>query len=238
MVNAYDSIIELTAGALAPSERVRQLNEFATELGWHPSDHADIPSAGDISVTHLLVEHGLQHTAVLSFLKWPRTYSDLNAEERIRLLSISYNNLVDWHIPIEKDQVSFVYVRTQSPTVVAKESLSRTDYDALRSVMFEQITQEAPNPNVPALDNALIRTISLWRRELKASLGDAVSLPSLSALFNGIIFARALEDHRSRLTGRPVARLIDKLSAGGSTLRKSLVEQLREFTSRPVPSYV
>ena len=81
---------------------------------------------------------------------------------------MSYNNLVDWHVAIEGLAIDFVYVRTRVPTSVQRYEFSRENYESLRSEMFEQIVGRRPSPNIPALDDALIKTISLWKRSLSA----------------------------------------------------------------------
>ena len=70
--------------------------------------------------------------------------------------------------------------------------------EQLRSQAFETLVGKRPNPNVPALDDALIRTISYWKRELSALKNYEISNAQLSTLFNAIIFTRALEDQNRK----------------------------------------
>jgi len=90
----------------------------------------------------------------------------LSSEERHSILSASYNNLVDWQVAIDGSAVNFVYVRTKVPTQVERREFSRESYENLRSEIFEQVVGRRPSPNIPALDDALIKTISLWKRSL------------------------------------------------------------------------
>lgn len=67
MLNAYDLIVRLTSQDLSLFDRTRMLTEFAYGFGWQPSDSLDDPTALEISNAHLVVEHGLENTAVISF---------------------------------------------------------------------------------------------------------------------------------------------------------------------------
>ena len=120
MINSYDLVTRLTSTILSGQERIKMLSDFAYNFGWHPSDSLEDPFVCDFSNAHLIVEHGLENTAVITFLKSPRRYSDLNYEENKRLLTISYNNLVDWHIYIQPDEVNFIYNRIDPPKPVEK----------------------------------------------------------------------------------------------------------------------
>lgn len=195
----YDIILQLTSPVIPASELSRMLQDFAYEFGWKPTDLLDLPALQDTTNAHLMVEHGLENSALISFFRSPIRFSDLGFQEKEKLLSVSYNNLVDWHIQIELDGISFVYVRTRTPKIVDHYSISRDNLDNLRSNKFEQVVGRRPNPNIPALDDALIDTISFWKRNLSAELGNQVDNENLSALFNSIIFTRAIEDNYKRI---------------------------------------
>jgi len=143
---------------------------------------------------------------------------------------VSYNNLVDWHVAVEHDGVTFVYNRNDPARIV--ERSSNNDADALRSRAFEEISGRRQNPNLPALDDALIDTISLWRRVLAAELGHAVNNEQLATLFNSIIFARAVEDNLRRydkLTPSNDRRLLTEWK-GDKTLGSHLSAMLSEMS--------
>lgn len=199
MLNLYNTVEQLTSSSLSPRTSIRLLNDFAAELGWKPSDRLDVPSVNGIANAHLVVEHGLENSAVITFLQ--DAWQTLDYVVRKSLLNISYNNLVDWHIQVESDKALFIYNRTDPPTIVDSRLISRNNLDSLRSEAFEQITGKRPNPNIPALDDALIKTISSWKRNLAAEVGE-IGQPVLndaySALFNAIIFVRAAEDQDQR----------------------------------------
>jgi type I restriction-modification system DNA methylase subunit len=244
MRNHYEIVLRLATQPVTEQERGRMLNDFAYELGWHPSDRLDVSTATPFAAAHLVVEHGLENTAVITFLN--RRYADLNYSERRQLLSVSYNNLVDWHVHVDTDSVSFVFNRTDPPQVVEKYAISRENFDKLRSEAFEQVAGRRPNPNLPALDNALIDTISFWKRNLSAELNYAVNNSHLSALFNWIIFARAVEDNHNRLLRgaqledfqrRTLLETVNSPDAAGLTISEVLAQVVQTFAGE-VPAYL
>ena len=237
MANHYDIVAQLTSGLLPEGERTLRLQEFSRGLGWRPSDRLDIPGLGDVASAHLLVEHGLEHSAVLTFLRSQHQYPLLDSEHRQQLLASSYNNLVDWHVAIERTAINFIYVRaSHSRALFERRQITRDSYDDLRSEIFEQVVGRRPQPNFPALDDALIRTISFWKRALGAELGGT-SNTELSRLFNAIIFARALEDQRRR--EQPNARrvLLEEFTRtrGAASVRDLIGRTLRQFVDTVPP---
>src|SRR5271169_3603115 len=116
MADHYELIQQLTSAPLSPNEMRLRLNDFAVELGWRPSDQLSLPGTEQFTSGHLVVEHGLQNAAVISFLRQPIRYLDLDNFQQKRLLNASYNNLIDWHIAIDYDGASFVYNRFDPPT--------------------------------------------------------------------------------------------------------------------------
>lgn len=240
MANQFDVVLQLTSGQLPESDRAVRLQEFSRELGWRPTDRLDQPELRRVASAQLLVEHGLENSAVVSFLKSPKQYSTLASDERQSLLSVSYNNLVDWHVAIDGSEINFVYVRTRVPTSVAQREFSRENYDSLRSEMFEQIVGRRPSPNIPALDDALIRTISLWKKSLSAELGNAVTIEQLARLFNALVFARAAEDHRRRLTPNDKNLLLQRWRQENApaNVRILLTDALREIVGPDIPDFL
>jgi type I restriction-modification system DNA methylase subunit len=240
MANQFDVVLQLTSGHLPESDRAVRLQEFSRELGWRPTDRLDQPELRRVASAQLLVEHGLENSAVVSFLQSPKQYSTLSSDERQALLSVSYNNLVDWQIAIDGSAVNFVYVRTRVPTSVAQREFSRENYDNLRSEMFEQIVGRRPSPNIPALDDALIRTISLWKRSLSAELGNSVTIEQLARLFNSLVFVRALEDHRRRLTANDKDLLLERWRQENApnNVGTLLSDALREIVGSNIPGFL
>ena len=247
MVNQYDIVVQLTSQRISGSDRIRMLNDFADELGWQPSDRLEDRTVADFANAHLVVEHGLENTAVITFLLDVRRFSDLGYAEKNRLLTLSYNNMVDWHIQVELDGVTFVFNRTDPPKI-ERYPISRDNVDMLRSKAFEHIAGKRPNPNLPALDNALIKTISFWKRNLSAEMGYEVPNENLSALFNAIIFVRAAEDHYRRFHAPGIAYQ-DKLRSSRAlleaweknqtlTLREVILWNLERFIEGEIPDYL
>jgi tRNA1(Val) A37 N6-methylase TrmN6 len=251
--NSYDIVIQLTSQRHSVADRLLLLNDFADELGWEPNDSFFAPQVEELATAHLLVEHGLENTAVLSFLGNRRSYSDLTYAERSSLLALSYNNLVDWHIQISATDVFIIFNRvspSDDASIVDHFLLSRGHVDKLRSEMFEEVIGKRPNPNLPALDDALIDTISGWKRKLSAETNSRASNRALSALFNGVIFARAIEDHALRMrqlptnhvtsrNARALLRVWTESDPPILTVRAALSKTISDFIGKEnVPSYL
>jgi len=153
---------------------------------------------------------------------------------------VSYNNLVDWHVAIGGSAVDFVYVRTRVPTSVERREFSRENYEGLRSEIFEQIVGLRPSPNIPALDDALIKTISLWKRSLSAELSNSVTNSQLARLFNALVFVRALEDQGRRLAPNGEELLLKRWTGANAptNLRTLLSDALHELVGANVPAFL
>lgn len=195
MSTGFNLVQQLTGEELPERHVMRTLSDFAHEFGWNPSDRIYRPNLyAGVATGHLLVEHGLENSAAISFLRNPHRYSSLNAATRVSLVSLSFNNLVDWHIQVDRKEVTYVYNRSNLPTAVKKRQISWEDLEPLRSSEFLSVIADAPRPSSPALDTALLETISHWRRRLSSELDCEVSTETLSKLLNAIILLRALED--------------------------------------------
>jgi len=215
-----------------PQDRLRVgLVRFAEANGWRPSDLViSYPGTEQFATGHILVEHGLSHSAVLTFLRRDVSFEDLDRTDQTRVLSLSYNNLVDWHcFPSNRGQL-IVYNRSQK-TSEAKIEIPRRS-DAWRVEAFDAVIGRKPNPNFPALDDALIRTVSRWKRILASELGLRSAEP-IAELFNAIFFARSLEDtQRFQPTGRGL--LLDLLDeTPGQPTRTILHTAIERLCDRP-----
>lgn len=200
MLNLNETILGLTSGAPTTIEKPILVKRFAKELGWNPSYHLNAESEKTFANIHLVVEHGLENSAVLTFLNTP--YLSLSNDDRKELLNISYNNMVDWHIHIEKNRITYIYNRFNPlNNVIAEQGFTSDQYDQLRSESFEKIIGKRPSPNIPSLDDALMNTISHWKRIVSADLNNQVDNHAISGLFNSIIFVRAIEDYSKKLRG-------------------------------------
>lgn len=95
-----DTVLEqlgrISNEGLSFDERRKAVLGFAQKAQWSPSDLlTDYPVGSDYAFAHLLVEHGLGNAAVLTFLRPPYTFESLSPLDQNRLLSVSYNNLID-----------------------------------------------------------------------------------------------------------------------------------------------
>ena len=199
MTTGIDLVYELTDETL-PNVRLRELAmEFSYQFGWRPNDF--IETGNDLTTASLVVEHGLDNAAVLSFLPADRRLQDLQFDERRSILGLSYNSLVDWHVWVDRESIEYIYNRTFPSPPSEAHRFDRTDYSALTKDVFDRAVGRAPNPNVPALDGILLDTIANWRRVLRSVLGDVATYTSLSSLFNALIFARAVEDYHAKMPG-------------------------------------
>ena len=104
MPSTFDIISGLTSSQPAGYDKSTLINQFSEELGWVPSYSMRPHSGEDFVTAHLVVEHGLQNSAIISFLN--KSYYELSNSERSGLLNLSYNNLVDWHIHVEKGNIT------------------------------------------------------------------------------------------------------------------------------------
>lgn len=208
----YKLISDLTDQRIQGNDALDALRRFASEFGWRPSDQLDrYPGTEHFCNGHLVVEHGFDLTAVISFLVTDTPYIDLAMSERRTLLELSYNNMVDWHLLPERSGMRVVFNRTDPPRdsffpVTLSEDVWRAD-------AFDRLTGKRPNPNVRALDDALIDTVSFWKRAIRTDMGDQVGLAQISAVINSVIMVRALEDYQSRLHPQEQGLLISELDA-------------------------
>lgn len=231
MIRSPETVARLVDPHLPTTQRHLALREFAQANGWRPSDQLEeYPGTEEIANGHLIVEHGLDNTAAITFLKSNRAFAFLNLEEQKRILGISYNNLVDWHLFPEREGITAVFNRTDP---ITPRFLSiREEPDVWRAEAFDKITGKRPNPNLKSLDDALIETISIWKRSLSAELSKKVTNETISALFNSILFVRAFEDHRRARKPNFERALIsswEESKKGGRTIRGCLKSCLRKL---------
>jgi len=237
--SAYDLVVNLITETLPEAERRRLLRDFAYASGWRPSyELSEGPLGEGIAKTHLVVEHGLEPSAVITFLEKSHRASELSTSDQDRLLAVSYNNLVDWHLYIDPERVTFCFNRVK-PLFQESRRISRSDFDGLKNEAFEEIVGRRPNPNVQSLDQALINTIALWKRTLAAEMNYKVSNTSLSALFNSILFVRAIEDHYRRNRGIDSTEVLlkewNKIKGKRGTIAEALQNSVRRLTGADLP---
>ncbi|MEY4928204.1 MAG: hypothetical protein RI894_2642 [Bacteroidota bacterium] len=168
---------------------------FAKQLGWNPSYYFQSLQSEPVN-GHLVVEHGLENAAIISFLN--KRDEDLNHTERKQLLNLSYNNLVNWHITIDSRYITYYYVLNDKPEVDRKRIEVDNEENSMQVRMFEEIIAKRPNANIKALDDVLMDTIRKWKTWISDALNNDVSSSSLSTLFNCIILFRSIEDNKKR----------------------------------------
>lgn len=169
---------------------------FAKELGWNPSYF--IPASNnEKSNGYLVIEHGLQNSAIISFLN--KRNEDLTSLEEETLLALSYNNLVNWHITIDDRYINYYFILNKEKKRVETRKIESGNEQATLNIdAFYKIIERKPNSNVKALDDVLIENISIWKRVISAELSNRVDLISLSHFFNSLIFLRSIEDFKKR----------------------------------------
>ncbi len=171
----------------------RELENFANYLGWYPSDIIEDKS-DSITTGHLFVEHGLENSAVISFIGSDYVYNNLTISNKTSLLGISYNNLVDLHISVDRLNVTGIHNRFGQNNLLFYGSTE--DEKSLKSSTYLKILQERNDkPIYKALDESIIEAISYWKRVISSELSNKVNNEQLSLFFNSIIFLRAIEDY-------------------------------------------
>ncbi|MGE3076279.1 MAG: N-6 DNA methylase [Dehalococcoidia bacterium] len=237
----YELVQRLISGGYGSDAHPRAITEFAYEFGWRPASVVNSLWPGtDGRVNHLVVEHGLENSAVITFVPPQRRTSTLRLDERNELIGLSYNNLIDWHVFVDRDSVTHCYNRSTRPAALQTSILSPTDYDSLSQLHFQRVLADAPPPNLPALDDALMETISRWKRILTADF-DA-TLEEVSALFNGLILTRAVEDisgSRESSVSRPTLSLYDAVYERSSlSISDVLMSSLEEYSGQQIPEFI
>lgn len=124
------------------------------------------------------------------------------------LLTVSFNNLVDWHIFVSESQVRIVNNLTE-PLLDIIEPLTREDIHRLSVHSFWKSVTSRAKPVLSSCFDAVISVISRWKRALKADFPKADNT-EISALFNAIIFLRACED-TFNAPDRPRRALLEKI---------------------------
>jgi type I restriction-modification system DNA methylase subunit len=242
MMNGHASrlVRELVDQPLHGADALGALRRFASEFGWRPSDQLDrYPGTETFSNGHLVVEHGFDRTAVISFLRTDTPYTDLEPASRRVLLELSYNNLVDWHLLPERSGMRVVFNRTDPPQDQFFPATSSEN--VWRAEAFDKLTGKRPNPNVKALDDALVLTVSFWKRAMQSDLRGQITLSQVSAMINSVILVRALEDCANRRRTSPTQDLLSLLRRGENppTNAHELIDAaLSGLYQRPLPEWL
>ncbi len=247
MTSAYENLTRIVGNTTTPEQRVIAMRGFAEQLQWTPSYEVQGTFGLDMVSGHLVVEHGLENSATISFLKAPFRASELNKAQLRALLGISYNNLVEWHLFVSQDDVRCVNNLAelgQSHNSDRIDSLTRIDLEKYLSGsdLSSLFSTDGFRRSVKACDDALLQVIWRWKLMLKADY-NTINNYNLSTLFNAIIFIRGCEDRDlerppgvSRLLLQAISETDDKVlnlaQVLASTLQKTGVgDRLSEFVS-------
>ena len=232
MLSALDLVNTLTDQDTKVADRRELTNEFAHKFGWKPNEFVDTRSS--LTTANLLVEQGLDNAALISFLPADRRVENIQFDERRAILGLSYNSLVDWHVWIDRESIGYFYNRSDSPNPTLAHGFDRNNYSVLTKQVFEQAIERAPNPNIPTLDGALLETIDRWRRILRSEFSDNVNNAAISALFNAIMFARAVEDFHARVSnGVRFDSLREKVTKTKLNVPDAIEQSIIECTGSP-----
>jgi methylase of polypeptide subunit release factors len=240
MSQSYEIVNRLTNESLTSSQRKNDLRQFATLNGWRPSDSlTEYPGIESLANGHLIVEHGLQNAAVISFLRPQKRFRSLDLNDKLRLLNLSYNNLIHWHLFPDTEGLTFVF-NLKDPFVPERLNIEEQS-DLWRAESFDRICGRHPNPNIKSLDDALIETLSLWKRHLRADVGDKATNEAISALFNTVLLVRALEDYqksRKSVKDRVMLNTWDHLQPNSRMMRICLKKCFRLLSANNCPSFL
>jgi len=195
-MESYATLVnELTKPWSGQHQIYTKLEKFAHNLGWYPSDIIIDKSVNSYVCGHLFVEHGLENSAVISFLNNTHSFESLTPAIKNDLLKVSYNNLVELHIPLGDRRVCGVNNLLTNGGILYAGNINE-DLSNLRSEFFEDINNDSTSMAYKALDDALIDTIKKWRGVISAETFNRLENENmvLSNFFNAIIFTRAVED--------------------------------------------
>tara|TARA_R110000868_G_scaffold51440_6_gene163104 strand:+ start:852 stop:3488 length:2637 start_codon:yes stop_codon:yes gene_type:complete len=195
MQTGFDYLRQITDSNTPLEVRTSAVRGFARELQWSPSYDFHQPLGHGSAQDHLVVEHGLEHAAVLTFLRSPTRVSDIAFEDLRQLLTLSYNNLVSWHIILSDNEIRSLNNLSSSYDNL-KSSISAEDLYQFSGVKFlSEVSRHKIRYDTEPCDDILLKTISYWKRALKAEYRDRINNAHISALINSLIFVRGYEDH-------------------------------------------
>ncbi len=214
-MRAYENLLQIVSANATLEQRQLAIRGFAEDLFWRPSYELRGNYGAEDVVDHLVVEHGLENAAAISFVRSPSRASQLDQRQIRDLLSLSYNNLIEWHIFVSEFDVRIINNRSfpdgEERVFIDTESvsnqLSGENFDRLRANWSHRRTQLS-------CDDAILSVLSRWKRILRADVGEQAGTSQISSLFNAIIFVRGCEDQASAQLGPRRARLLVDSLAG------------------------
>ena len=108
MPSPYTNLLRIADAQTAPDQKAMAMRSFAQELSWVPSYEVQGTFGLNSVAGHLIVEHGLENAAAISFLKSPFRSAQLSADQLKSLLAVSYNNLIEWHLFVSETDARWV----------------------------------------------------------------------------------------------------------------------------------
>jgi len=82
----YNNLMRIVAPATPREQRLVAIRDVALELNWTPNYEFHGAFGAEVAEDHLVVEHGLENSAIISFLKAPARVADLDARQLRSLL--------------------------------------------------------------------------------------------------------------------------------------------------------
>ena len=233
----YAKLIKLTSYQEAGINHDLDAIDVVNKLGWTPV--YSLKSNESYANVHLAVEHGLEASAILSFLN--KDFDRLTYDEKRELLGVSYNNLVDWHLAISANKCFVLNNRkTEDDHVINQIALTKDSLKELRIEMLEQVMGNRVNPNFPNLEDQLITTIEKWNNYLSSFELETQEKRSLIPdVFNLIMFTRLIEDTNRRLHQfQATTVLLTALLQDGCTLTQAIRDSLSIYDLNTLPDYI
>ena len=246
VTSAYSELLRIVDPATSLNQRAVAMRTFAEVLDWVPSYGITETIASDVTTGHLIVQHGLENAAAITFLKGTTRSIDIGLDYLRTILSISYNNLLEWLLIISSTDARWLNnlvdyrSRPQSDNsiVVAQNTL----YNNVSFLGFASTLASRPvSRTIRPCDEALIRVITRWKSLLKAEL-PSLANRNISALFNAIIFVRGCEDSK-RVSDDFISRMLldqmDTYPDSSVDITAILSSALREIgIDQPLAEYV
>jgi N-6 DNA Methylase/TaqI-like C-terminal specificity domain len=212
----YNDLVCIADGATAPDQRAMAMKSFAQELDWIPSYEVQGTFGVSSIAGHLIVEHGLENAAAITFLKSPFRSSELGADQLKALLAVSYNNLIEWHLFISGTDARWINNLADRAAGNADRVIQLDPNELLPVVSSSKLDELDRTSNfrrsIRSCDEALLQIVSRWKLLLKADY-PTIENRNLSALFNALIFVRGCEDRNLDRAPGSTRVLLDSLGA-------------------------
>lgn len=185
MATVYEDLLQITDPNSARPARLFAMRAFAEKLRWTPHYELTAPVRGTPASEHLLVEHGLSNSAVITFLEGDNLTSSLSDGQIQNLLAISYNNLVEWHIFVSNSDAVWINNLSDWRSGSGAKLIQRFSPSNLEEIFApEKIpSHRLGKRTIRPCDDAIIAMVSRWKRLLKADY-PASDNHAISTLFN------------------------------------------------------